>query len=107
MRPERTSSPPVRDDRFWEAAFAGRWALQGQDSSCTVTLTGTRWGNSGYRFNGPAGCPGSLIGGVSWSLEGHTLVVRGPVSPMATFRERGPNRWEGSDKDGNRLTLTR
>lgn len=100
-------APPVRDDSYWEASLAGRWMLQGQDSSCTVTLTSTRWGNSGYQFHGPAGCPSSLLGGVSWAMEGGKLVIRAPVSPMATFRERSPNRWVGSDKDGNRLTLTR
>lgn len=100
-------APPVRDDNYWEASLAGRWMLQGQDNSCTVTLTSTRWGNSGYRFNGPAGCPSSLMSGVSWAMQGGKLVIKAPVSPIATFRERSPNRWEGSDTDGNRLTLTR
>ena len=99
--------PPIRDAKYFESILAGRWLAQGEDGSCTVTLTSTRWGNSGYRFNGPAGCPGSLISGVSWALEGTKLVVRGPVSPIVTFRERSPTRWEGSDKDGKRVSLTR
>lgn len=100
-------SPPVRDAEYWEATLAGRWFVQGEADSCTVTLTNTRWGSNAYRFRGVAGCPGSLLSGVSWSSDGHKLVVRGPVSPIVTFRERGPNRWDGVDQDGKRISLTR